>query len=169
MERPMKKRLEIPKITPKKAGILGVGVVLIVLVVLLCITVNMRAHIQGAYSDARNEIGEVLYTELYMLCQTFDQVDVPGAEIQDIIIPGMNDCYLAALALNEAMTNGFGERYRVLSPDDVAALDNAFASYDTAFRSGKPTDDAEEAMRACISSVRAILAARYPNGVLKAA
>lgn len=169
MERSRKKRLEIPRIEPKKAGILGVGVVLIVLIVLLCITINMRSHIQGEYSEARNEIGEVLYTELYMLCQTFDQVEVPGAEVQDVIIPGMRDCYLAALALNEAVTNGFGDRYRVLSPDDIAALDGAFAAYETAFRSGKPTDGAEEAMRVCVADVRDILAARYPSGVLKAA
>lgn len=169
MEKPMKKRLDLSRIDPRKAGALAIVGALALLIILLCISISSRAHMQSEYTDARNEIGEALYTELYMLCQTFDQVAVPGAEVQDVIIPGMRDCYLSGQALNTALKNAFGNRYAVLSENDIAALDAAFEAYDAAFRSGKPTDDAQAAMQACIDNVRAILLARYPSGTLKAA
>ena len=169
MEKPTKKRLDLSKIDPKKAAAaIALGVV-ILLVIVLCITISSRSHIHREYTNARNEIGEVLYTELYMLCQTFDQVTVPGAEVQDTIIPAMRDCYLSGQALNTALKNAFGSRYAVLSEDNIVQLDAAFEAYDAAFRSGKPTEDAQAAMQACIDNVRAILAARYPAGTLKAA
>ena len=166
MEKPMKKRLDLSKIDTKKAAAaIALGVV-ILLVVVLCITISSRAHIHREYTNARDEIGEVLYTELYMLCQTFDQVTVPGAEIQDVIIPAMRDCYLSGQSLNTALKNAFGNRYAVLSEDDIAQIDAAFEAYDAAFRSGKPTTDAQAAMQACIDNIRAILLSRYPTGTL---
>lgn len=166
MEKPAKKRLDLSKIDPKKAAVATAFGVVILLVVVLCITISSRAHIHSEYTNARNEIGEVLYTELYMLCQTFDQVTVPGAEIQDVIIPAMRDCYLSGQSLNTALKNAFGNRYAVLSENDVAQMDAAFEAYDTAFRSGKPTSDAQAAMQAGIDNIRAILLARYPAGIL---
>ena len=147
---------------------LAVGGTMVLLIVLLCITINMRSHIQSEYSFARNEIGEEAYTELYMLCQTFDQVTVPGQDVQNVVIPKMQDYYLSAQTLNTALARAFGDRYELLSPDELSALDAAFEAYDSAFRAGKPTDDAQSAMQSCMDMVRSILDSRFRNGVLKA-
>lgn len=101
MERRRRKRVDLSQIDLKKAGAAIVVAALILLIALLCITISMRAHIQDAYTSARNEVGEQLYTELYMLCQTFDQVTVPGQDVQNVVIPTMQEYYLAARTLNE--------------------------------------------------------------------
>ena len=169
MAKPQKKRLNLSKIEPRNAIAVAVGALFVVLVALLCITISMRSHIQTEYAAARSEIGEELYSELYMLCQTFDQVTVPGQDVENVIIPAMKDYYLAAQTLNTALSNAFGAPYGVLSPDDIDALDAAFDAYDTAYAAGHATDDAQAAMQSCIDAVRALLAARYSGGMLAAA
>lgn len=169
MERRRRKRVDLSQIDLKKAGAAIVVAALILLIALLCITISMRAHIQDAYTSARNEVGEQLYTELYMLCQTFDQVTVPGQDVQNVVIPTMQEYYLAARTLNEALTNAFGERYEVLSVENLSSLDGAFEAYDTAFRTGKSTDDAQATMDSCMGMVRSVLDSRFRDGKLRAA
>lgn len=169
MQKQRAKQLDLPKIDPKKAGaVIGCAVVILLLVT-LCINVVMRANIQSQYTQARNETGEELYTQLYMLCQTFDQVSVPGQDIENVVIPLMEDYYLAAQTLNDVMSNAFGQRYSVLSQDDVSALDSAFNAYDVAFRGGKTTEEAQAAMQNCMNMIRTLLESRFLDGVIQPA
>lgn len=169
MEKQRKKGLDLSGIDLRKLGVVAVCVTLVVLVILLCITIGMRSNIQSEYANARNEIGEEAYTELYMLCQTFDQVTVPGQDVQNVVIPTMAEYYLAAQTLNTALRNAFGERYAVLSAENIAALDSAFEAYDAAFRAGKSTDSAQSDMGSCMDMIRLILDARFRDGTLRAA
>ena len=81
----------------------------------------------------------------------------------------MQEYYLAARTLNEALTNAFGERYEVLSVENLSSLDGAFEAYDTAFRTGKSTDDAQATMDSCMGMVRSVLDSRFRDGKLRAA
>lgn len=164
-----RKRLNLSQIDRRQAAVFGVVLALAALVALLCITIAMRSHIQNQYADARAEIGDQLYTQLYMLCQTFDQVAVPGQDVESVILPAMRDDYLCAQTLNAALSGAFGANYAVLSEQHIADLDAAFDAYDTAFRAGHATDDAQAAMQSCVDAIRALLSARYPNGMLSAA
>ena len=167
MEKRKEKKLDLSKINLKQAVILATGILIVVLVVLLCISNSMRSHMQSEYAGARDEIGEMAYTELYMLCQTFDQVTVPGVDIQDGLIPDMKEYYLAAQTLNNVLGDCFGEKYRVLTADNIAAVDAAFEAYDGAFRAGKATDDAQAAMQGCVDMIRNVLAERFNDGALR--
>ena len=169
MGKKRRKSLNLSQIDRKQAAFFGIALAFVALIVLLCITIAMRSHIQNEYASARNEIGEQLYTELHMLCQTFDQVTVPGQDVENVIIPSMADYYLCAQTLNTALTGAFGANYSVLSAQHIADLDAAFDAYDTAFRAGHSTDDAQAAMQSCIDAVRELLSARYTGGNLSAA
>ena len=169
MQKRRAKRLETPKSEPKKAAVLIGCAVVILLLVTLCITVVMRSNIQSEYTQARNEIGEELYTQLYMLRQTFDQVSVPGQDIENVVLPLMEDYYLAARTLNEVMGNAFGRRYGVLTQDNMAQIDTAFDAYEAAFRGGKTTEEAQTSMQGCMDMVRTLLDARFRDGVLQPA
>ena len=167
MEKQKEKRLDLSKIDLKKVGVLAVGILVAVLIALLCISVSMRSHIQNEYASAREETGELAYTELYMLCQTFDQVTVPGVDIQDGLIPDMQEYYLAAKTLNNVLAQAFGEKYVVLTQENINALDAAFEAYEMAFRTGKTTEDAQAAMQGCVDMVRGILVERFNDGTLR--
>ncbi len=169
MDRRKGKRQRTPKITPKKAGILAVCIILAVLVIALCISVVMRSNIQSEYSQARNVIGDELYAELYMFTQTFDQVSVAGQDLQNDVIPTMEDYYLAAKTLNDALVNAFGSEFGVLSQAETTSIDDAFDAFYSAFKGGKSTDEAESAMASCIESILTVLDERYPDDVLVAA
>ena len=167
MENQKEKKPALAKLSSKKAGLLSVGITILALVILLCICIVSRAHIQSEYADAREEVGQSVYTELYMLCQTFDQVSVPGADVQDGIIPDMREHYLAAQTLNTVLGSAFGSRCAVLTEEELSALDSAFSAYDAAFRTGKSTDDAQAAMQSCVDMVRVILNEKFYDGSLK--
>lgn len=167
MEKRRAKQPDLPRINPKTAGVLIGCAAVIVLLVTLCITVVMRSNIQSKYTQARNEIGEEMYTQLYMLCQTFDQVNVPGQDLESVVVPAMEDYYLAAQTLSDVMSNAFGARYGVLTQDNAAALERAFDAYEAAFRGGKSTEEAQTAMQECIDMIRTLLEARFRDGVLQ--
>ena len=169
MEKRWGKRPNLPKVNPKTAVVLAGCAAIIVLLVTLCITMVMRSHIQSEYTSARNEIGEEMYAQLYMLCQTFDQVTVQGQDVQNVVIPTMEDYYLAARTLNDALANAFGQRYSILAQENISALDSAFEAYEAAFRGGKTTQEAQSSMQSCMDMIRMLLSTRYRDGVLKAA
>ena len=169
MQTQREKQQELLKFDPKKAGVLVGCAIMILLLAALCISVVMRSNIQAKYTQARNETGEELYTQLYMLCQTFDQVSVPGQDIENVVIPLMEDYYLAAQTANNVMGNAFGVRYSVLSQDDIDSLDRAFEAYDAAFRGGKTTEEAQAAMQDCMNMIRTLLESRFIDGVVQPA
>lgn len=168
MEHQQAKKLEMPKISPKTAGVVIGCAAVIALLVMLCISVVMRANIQSEYTQARNEVSEELYTQLYILCQTFDQVTVPGQDLENVVIPTMKDYYLAAQTLNGVMGNAFGSRYSVLTQENVSALDSAFDAYEAAFRGGRTTEEAQNAMQECMNTIRTLLESRFRDGIVQA-
>lgn len=169
MQKTRAKMPSIRRITARQALVCGCIILLIVLVSLLCISINMRSHIQSEYAVARNKLGEALYSNLYMLMQTFDMSGVPNADMQNAILPQMKEYYIASTTLNDAVLKAYGEKYRVLSMDNIADLDKAFEAYETAFRDGAATDLAKTNMQSCMDMIRSLLSSRFSEGVLKAA
>ena len=153
----------------KRQALVCAGVILLIaLLSISCISINMRSHIQSEYAAVRNGFGEALYSNLYMLMQTFDMASVPNADMQNAILPQMKEYYIASTALNDAIIKAYGEKYRVLSADNIAAIDKAFDAYSTAFRDGTATDLAKADMQTCMETIRSLLSSRFSEGVLKA-
>ena len=158
------------ELSRRERVLLAVCAVLVAaLIASVCISVNMRVNMQREYAAVRQELGKLLYSDLYMLIQTFNMTTVPNADVRNVIIPEMRRYFVASDALNEAITNAFGQRYRLLTDADVSAINAAFNAYESAFRSESPTDLAQADMLACMNRVRELLASRYSGDVLRAA
>ena len=151
-----------------KAVVVVLLVLIVALIAALCISINMRSNMQGQYTQARNQAGEALYSNLYILMQSFDMTSVPNTDVQNVILPQMRDYFIAAVTLNNLITQTYGPRYQVLTEEDVNNLTAAFTSYDTAYRNNTPTDLAQSNMRACMERVKELLNTRYSQGVLRA-
>ena len=150
--------------------LLGACLALVVaLIVVLCISANMRVNMQRNYTTVRSDLGESLYSNLYMLIQTFDMTTVPNADLRNAVIPQMKNYFIASTTLNEALTKSFGARYRLLTDADISSINTAFSAYESAFRNEAPTDLAQADMLACMTRIRELLVARYSQGVLRAA
>lgn len=150
-----------------KAVLLAALVLLIVLVVALCISNSMRANIQREYAAARNQTGEALFSNLYILMQTFDMTAVPNTDVQNIILPQMKEYYIASVTLNNLLGQAYGPRYTVLTDGDVNSLAAAFDAYEAAFRDNASTDLAQSNMQLCMDRVRELLNSRFTEGGLK--
>ena len=135
---------------------LAAAFVALLLIVLICIFAVSASNIRNEYSQARDSIGQRLYNNLYMLIRTYDGITLAGADAEGTIIPTMKNYYLAAGTLDDALSDAFGEHYRLLS----TTLDSAF---DAAFAQGRDTGDAMSSMSACVQSLEQLLAARFDS------
>ena len=168
MEKIRAKLPELPALSHREQALLCViGGLVVALVVVTCISINIRVNMQIEYTDVRDGLGASLYSNLYMLTQTFDMTSVPNADIKNSIIPQMKNYFIAATTLNEQITNSFGKRYQVLTDSDVSSLRTTFNAYDAAFRADAPTDLAQADMAACMQRVRELLNSRYSEGILR--
>ncbi|MBR1822564.1 MAG: hypothetical protein IJ769_13215 [Clostridia bacterium] len=152
----------------KKAVVCAAFALLIALIVALCISINMRSNIQDEYAAARNTAGEALYSNLYILMQTFDMTGVPNTDVENAILPQMRDYFIASVTLNNLITQTYGPRYTVLTEADVSEMTSAFTAYEAAYRNNTSTDLAQSNMRACMERVKELLNTRYSQGVLRA-
>ena len=152
----------------RKAVVCACVAALIALIIALCISINMRSNIQKEYAAARNRAGEALYSNLYILMQTFDMTSVPNTDVENAILPQMRDYFIASVTLNNLITQTYGQRYTVLTEADISNLTSAFTAYETAYRNNTATDLAQSNMRACMERVKELLNTRYSQGVLRA-
>ena len=152
----------------KKAVAVTVACLILALVITLCISIGMRANIQREYTAARNRAGEALYSNLYILMQTFDMTKVPNTDVKGAILPQMRDYYIASITLNNLISNTYGPRYAVLTETDIEDLTNAFTGYERAYTNNTSTDLAQSNMQLCMDRVRELLNSRFSQGVLKA-
>ena len=155
--------------TRVKAILLAAVVLLIVLVAALCITNSMRANIQREYTAARNRTGEALYSNLYILKQSFDMTAVPNADVPNVILPQMKEYFIASVTLNNLLGQAYGPKYAVMTDSDVNDLTNAFTAYEAAYRDSTSTDLAESNMRLCMERIRDLVSSRFSEGELKPA
>ena len=139
----------------REKALLGICAALIVaLLVITCISVNIRSDMQREYSNIRNQVGSALYSNLYMLMQTFDMTTVPNADIKNAVLPQMKNYFIASTTLNDLLTNLYGRHYQVMSDSDVSTLRTTFSAYDAAFRSDAPTDLVQADMKMCMDRVK---------------
>ena len=132
-----------------------------VLVVALCISIYMRANIQKRYSNARSQIQEQTYQGMIAMTELFSRIDDPSVDVQYKLIPGLRAEYAAVDALNTALIDGFGASSAVLSSEQTAAFEAAFAEYASAYREGRATGLAQDDMSACIAAIQQMIDARY--------
>lgn len=140
---------------------------IVVLIVALCININMRAVMQRRYTEVRDRMGAAIYSNLNLMSQTFDMVDVPTADVQYAILPQMRELFYGAVSINQLLGEAYSDKYTLLSASDIATIESAFSAYDNAYRTEGSTDLAQSDMQACVTRVRELLSTRYVSGVLK--
>ena len=143
---------------PIKYVLLGA---VIALAVALCISIYMRANIQKRYSNARSQIQEQTYQGMIAMTELFARVDDPSVDVRNKLIPSLKAEYAAVDALNTALIDGFGASSAVLSGEQTAAFEAAFAEYASAYREGRATGLAQDDMSACIAAIQQMIDARY--------
>ena len=143
---------------PMRKVLLGAAALL---AVALCISIYMRANIQKRYSNARAQIQEQTYQGMIAMTELFSRIDDPSVDVQYKLIPGLRAEYTAVDALNTALIDGFGASSAVLSGEQTAAFEAAFAEYASAYREGRATGLAQDDMSACIAAIQQMIDARY--------
>ena len=137
------------------------ALIALVLIVLVCIFAANANSARNEYAQARDSLGEDLYTSLYMFIRSYDGVTLAGADVQGEILPSMRSYYTAATALDDAIATAYGQRYRLIDSAAREAIEAAFKAFDDAFAQGDSTNDAVGSMSACVQGVEQLLTTRY--------
>lgn len=139
----------------------GLAAALALLLVCLCISIVMQSNIQHRYASAVDRIQEQTFQGLISMTELFSRVEEPGVDVQNKLIPALNAQYTAVSALNTALAENFGASRAVLTPEQTAAFDTAFAEYSDAYRQGLETGLARADMTAILEQVQAMIDKRY--------
>ena len=150
----------------QKINLLMICILALLMVAFVCEAIGASTA-KREITDIREELGAQLYSDMYMLMQTFDMTNVPSADIENSVLPAMYDYYASAKTINEAMTECFGSRYTVLTGDDEMTLEAAFDAYNEAFDRDTATDQAKVDMGSAIELVRKRIETRFVDGVVK--
>lgn len=126
-----------------------------------CISISLYKNMQGRYTNARNELGEAVYENLYMMRHKGDELSLAGADVQGSILPTMKEYFVIARALDDALHGIYGDRYTVMRADQLNALQAAFDAYDAAFKGGRDTGAAQSQLVAALEQVDALLQERF--------
>lgn len=137
---------------------------LLCLILIACISIHMHSSMQRKYAAAAETTQEQLYRNLIEMTELFSRVDEPNVDVQNKLIPSLKAKYTATLALNDALINGFGSKYAVLSSEQIAAFDAAFTEYADAYSQGTATGLARDDMADCIDGIQAMIDKRYKPG-----
>ena len=143
-----------------RAAAIARGAVLL-LVIITCISISMRAHMQKKYSSAVEYAQEQAYQGMIEMTQLFARVEDPNVDVENKLIPSLKAQYTAVTALNDTLVSGFGKKYAVLSQEQVEAFDTAFDEYAAAYREGTATGLAQDDMAECIAGVQEMIEERY--------
>ena len=139
----------------------GAGSAILLLLVCLCITAFMQSNIHRRYTTAASQMQEQAFQGLINMTELFARVDDPEVDVQYKLIPELRAEYRSVMALNIALTEGFGAEEAVLTDEQTDAFNAAFDEYSTAYRKGLATGLAQADMSACIQEVQAMIDDRY--------
>lgn len=133
-----------------------VATVVLILILICCISIFMRANIQKKYSSTMQQLQAQEYQNLTAMTELFRQFDDPNADVRYALIPELKAQYSAANAVNSVLLN-CNSTYALLSQEQIDAFDAAFTLYESAYQRGAATGLAKADMAACMEDVQALV------------
>ena len=127
----------------------------------LCISTSNYRNIQRRYTTARNQLGEAVYQNLFMMLHRGDELTLTGTDVQGTVLPAMKEYFSIASAMDALLQETYGSRYAVLTAEQTEALRSAYLEYDAAFKGGRDTDQAYASLTAALAQTEAALTERF--------
>ena len=137
--------------------IAAVFCLVLALAVGLCISICMRSNIQKKYSAAVDQLQAHAYQNMTEMTELFARVDEPNIDVRYKLLPTLKSRYAAVAAINDALCAADAD-LALLSPEQTAAFEAAFAQYEEAYRQGSATGLAKADMAACMEDVQEMVA-----------
>jgi len=137
----------------------AIAALLLILLVICCISIHMRANIQKKYASAIAQLQETEYQHLTTMTELFSRIDDPSVDVRYKLIPELKAQYSAASAVNSVLLS-CGEKHAPLTAEQTDAFDAAFDLYAKAYQQGSATGLAKADMAACMEDVQAMVTLR---------
>lgn len=161
MDTDSRRSLVARAIGAKKVVICAACALIVALVIWVCISTGNARNMRNDYAAARNSVGGILHGCLFNMQHEYERASYAGADVENEILPKMQDFYVQACAVDDAIDMAFGNEFSVLQPALRQQIEQAFAAYDAAHAAGKSTADADALMREAMAAVNARLNVMY--------
>lgn len=136
-----------------------VTAVVLILMITCCISIHMRVNIQKKYSTAIDALQTQGYQNMENMTELFGRIDDPNVDVRYKLIPELKAQYSALSAVNTALLD-CGEKYALLTREEMEAFDASFALYASAYQQGSATGLAKADLAACMENVQAMVTER---------
>lgn len=139
------------------------GILLLVCILLLtsCISVAVCIHQNNEYTDARNDLGERIYTYLYRMVDRYHMSTGDPQDMLSNVLPDMEEWFTVAVELNSYLTATYGRRYTLLSSERIETVNAAFIAAEKSYATGLGLQETESSMDACINGIETLLMQRF--------
>ncbi len=161
MEAPKENGLEKSRLSTRTILRIAAIAIAALLLIGFCISISLYNNMQGRYTNARNELGDAVYQNLYMMRHKGDELSLAGADVQGSVLPTMKEYFVIARAMDDALHEIYGNRYTVMRADQLNALQAAYDAYDAAFKGGRDTTAARDQLLAALGQVDQLLTERF--------
>ncbi len=137
------------------------------LAIALLVVGILRGRDASMLSENRAQLSSRIQSDLNMVLRAYDEMSLPKADISGSVLPTMRMHLYAADALNDVMTDIYGEDYSVIDSDFYHQITQTIDEIDKSISLGLTTDSATDQLGAYMLQMEGVLASRYgSDGVL---
>lgn len=134
----------------------GALALVLILMIALCISIGMRAHIQKKYSVSIGQMQVHAYQNMTAMTDLFARIDDPNVDVRYKLLPMFKGHFSAVTAINSALA-ACDEDLSLLSAEQIAAFESALEDYDEAYRTGCATGLAKANLGVCMEDVQTMV------------
>ena len=149
----------VRKIMPKtrrKKLYCALAAVALLVILFVCIFIAKYVNIHSQYSDSLRKAGDNLYTNLYLLTETFDSSRLLDADS----LSSITALYEAAAASDELLSESFDYEL-VINTSLRRTFESALNDYKTALNADWPTESAHAALCGAFEELKERIAQCY--------
>jgi hypothetical protein len=158
--RQKRRALAQEKLSPVR---LAVAIAVIALLTTLFIVIFSRRSAVVMLQQSEESLIASVYVNITALERSYQEMNLPGADVKNTILPKMRLDLNAAKTVNQILVEVYGDDRAVLTEEMFAQIDESIGYMSDIIDMGKSQDEAKQQMGACMEKVQTAMLQRFPK------
>lgn len=137
--------------------------IVVALTVALVVVTNSGKNTGVLLRQSEESLISSVYASITSLERSYEAMSLPGADVENDILPKMRLNLNAAKTVNKILVDVYGDDRAVLSDDMFTQIDESISYMESVIEMGKSQDDAKTQMGQCMEKVQIAMMQRFPQ------
>lgn len=139
----------------------GLAGVFVLLTVLMLTAFSGKSSLKLQLDEAREMMAASISTDMRQALGSYENIDRKSADLQNDILPTMQQHMHSAYTMNRVLTETFGEEYSMIDAELYESFESIMKHFDNLLAAGQSTDPAKEELVACMDGMKTALNNRF--------